>query len=266
MYKSKRVIVVGNSASGHDISIDLVSTASHPVYLSRRSKSKWEGGEPPLGISWKPTIKKFEHNGRIQFTDNTYLDDIDAVIYCTGYKASFPFWNQKANGRPLWDYKSDKMEGCYWHTFFRDFPNLGIVGLPRTLTFRSFEYQAIALARLWSGRNSLVLPSLDAQKRWEVQQYEKTRAQHRKFHDITWENGETTEYLEYLFKFAGLGTIHGEGRIPPALGRDLVWAIDHIHKYSAPLPLAENLDVEENVEEGWLWLSKAPHCKIGPNS
>ncbi|KAH0592438.1 hypothetical protein MHUMG1_09824 [Metarhizium humberi] len=231
LYEHKRVIVVGNSASGHDVAADLVSAAQHPVYVSRRSKSKWDGDEPPPGISWKPTIREFQPDGRVVFADDTYLDNVDAVIYCTGYKASFPFWNEKANKQPLWDYKADRLVKSYRHTFFRDYPNLGIVGLPRTLTFRSFEYQAIALARLWSNRNSIPLPSREEQEAWEVQQAEKTRARGVKFHDVPWENGETAEYLGYLFDIAGLGTLSGEGRIPPALGRDLVWAIENIHKY-----------------------------------
>ncbi|EFY91634.1 dimethylaniline monooxygenase, putative [Metarhizium acridum CQMa 102] len=264
LYESKRVIVVGNSASGHDVSADLVSAAQHPVYVSRRSKSKWDGDEPPFGISWKPTIREFQQDGRVVFSDDTYLDDIDAVIYCTGYKASFPFWNEQANKQPLWDYKADRLVKSYWHTFFRDYPNLGIVGLPRTLTFRSFEYQAVALARLWSNRNSIPLPSREDQEAWELHQTEKTRARRGKFHDIPWENGETTEYLKYLFNFAGLGTISGEGRIPPALGRDLVWAIENIHKYPEHTTQGKKKgDGGETVEEGWVLVANSCMNHLG---
>lgn len=245
--------MVGNSASGHDVSTDLVTAAQHPVYVSRRSKSKWDGDDPPFGISWKPTIREYKQDGRVIFSDGTYLDNIDAIIYCTGYKASFPFWNEKANKAPLWNYKRDRLVGSYQHTFFRDYPNLGIVGLPRTLTFRSFEYQAIALARLWSNRNSMALPPREIQEWWEIEQDRKTRSRRGKFHDIPWENGETTEYLEYLFKIAGLGTIHGEGRIPPALGKEMVWAIEHIHKYPEP-PTHEKNGVGADEDEGESWL------------
>jgi hypothetical protein len=256
IYESKRVLVVGNSASGHDVSADLVSAAQLPVYVSRRSKSLWDGDEPPPGMAWKPTIREFREDGRIIFSDDTFLDDVDAVIYCTGYKASFPFWNEKANKGPLWDYKADKMVGSYWHTFFRDYPDLGIVGLPRTLTFRSLEYQAIALARLWSKRNSIPLPSRKEQEAWEVQQEDKSRARRSKFHDVPWDDGETVEYLEYLFKFAGLGTIRGEGRVPPVLGRDMVWAIENIHKY--PEPSTHHLEgvCEMEVDQGWALVSR----------
>lgn len=260
VYENKRVIVVGNSASGHDVCADLVSVAQLPVYVSLRSKSKWDGDEPPAGVAWKPTIKEFSQDGRVIFSDDTFLDNIDAVIYCTGYKASFPFWNETTNKRPLWDYQSDKLIGSYQHTFFRDFPTLGIIGLPRTLTFRSFEYQAIALARLWSNRNSISLPSTAEQENWERKQAERTRARHGKFHDIPWENGETTEYLDYLFKLSGLGTINGDGRIPPVLGKDMVWAIEHVRKYPEPRNHGvewQRADEDEvSEEDGWLLVQR----------
>ncbi|KAL1861337.1 hypothetical protein VTK73DRAFT_7138 [Phialemonium thermophilum] len=98
VYADKRVVIVGNSASGHDLSSELVSTARLPVYQSRRSKSRWDGDEPPEGIEWKPVIREYLPDagrgggGRIVFDDGSTLDDVDAVIYCTGYKASSPRW------------------------------------------------------------------------------------------------------------------------------------------------------------------------------
>ena len=255
VYTSKRVIVIGNSASGHDVSTDLLTEAELPVYVSRHSKSRWDGDEPPAGIAWTPVIREFLPSGRIVFDDDTHLDDVDAVVYCTGYRVSFPFWNEAANGRPLWDYRTEHLVGGYWHTFFRDFPTLGIVGLPRTLTFRSFEYQGIALARLWAGRNALPLPGLDEQARWEAERVRRTQAEGKKFHDIPWDTGETTDYLEFLFRLAGLGTLKGEGRIPPVLGKDLIWAIEHVRKYPVPPGNDERATRgpgDETEEPGWV--------------
>ncbi|RFU25906.1 hypothetical protein B7463_g10431, partial [Scytalidium lignicola] len=233
-HSSKKVVVIGNSASGRDVAAELVSTAHLPVYQSRRSKSKWDGDEPPPGIAWKSVIKEFQLDGRIIFEDGTYLDDIDTVIYCTGYLASFPFWNAKNNGRALWDYKRNKAIKGYWHTFFQDFPTFAIVGLPRVLTFRSFEYQAIAIARLFSGRNTAPLPPLTEMERWEKERERETQRRRKKFHDVEWETGETMDWLEGLFRIAGLGTLSGDGRLPPTLGKDVIWAINHIKKYPEP--------------------------------
>jgi hypothetical protein len=106
-------------------------------------------------------VKEYLPSGRILFSDDTYLDDIDTVIYCTGYLLSFPFWNSTQISRPIWDYQRNKLVKTYLHTFFQDFKNLGVVGVPRTLTFCSFEYQANALARVFAGREAVELPRVE---------------------------------------------------------------------------------------------------------
>jgi hypothetical protein len=255
VYSSKKILVIGNSASGIDVTADLLPAAHLPVYQSRRSKSRWDGKEPPVGIEWKPIIKEFRLDGRIVFKDDTYLDDIHTVIYCTGYKASFPFWNEKANGGPLWDYVENKLVKAYWHTFFQDFATLAIVGLPRTLTFRSFEYQAIALARLYSGRNAQSLPPVAEQQKWERDRLERVKEEGTKFHDVQWDNGETKEWLGGLFEIAGLGTLLGDGRIPPVLGKELVWALEHIKKHPEPEE-EESATDEENNDAEWVLVER----------
>jgi hypothetical protein len=246
-YTSEKVVVIGNSASGHDVTEELVSTADHPVYQSRRSKSRWDGTEPPYGIAWKPVISEYLLNGRIIFEDGTYLDDIDKVIYCTGYKASFPFWNEKVNGRPMWDYERNRIINGYWHTFFQDFKTLAIVGLPRVLTFRSFEYQAIALARLYSGRNAVSLPPVEEMKKWVKETEKQHTKEGRKFHDVEWTTGETKEWLQKFFDISALGTLTGDGRIPPVLGKEMIWAIEHLRKYPEP-GMGDVIEVRKEVK------------------
>lgn len=237
IYQSKKVLIIGNSASGHDLTTELVQTARHPVYQSRRSPSRWDGAEPPPGIAWKPVIKTFLPTGRIVFEDDTYLDNVDSVIYCTGYKASFPFWNSAKNGREIFDYKTNKLVKTYLHTFFRDFPTtLGIVGMPRVLTFRSFEYQAIALARVFSRRDGgrLLARGVNEMERWEREREERCRREKKKFHDIEWETGETWGWLDELYGIAGLPLLGGEGRTPPVFGEEVRWAVEHLRKYPEP--------------------------------
>lgn len=206
-------------------------------------------------------VKEYKSTGRILFDDDTHLDDVDAVIYCTGYKVSFPFWNSKANGRPLWDYESNKLIKGYWHTFLQDIPTVAIVGLPRVLTFRSFEYQAIALARLWAGRNSTPLPSLAEQQAWESEREKQSRIHRTNFHQIEWENGETREWLQKFFDIAGLGTLSGQGRIPPALSNDIIWAIENLKKYpdeSAREKARDNKEIEPTSPstEDWVLVDR----------
>ncbi|PWY92218.1 FAD/NAD(P)-binding domain-containing protein [Aspergillus heteromorphus CBS 117.55] len=236
-FTNKKVLIIGNSSSGQDLTTSLLHSAALPIYQSRRSRGRWDGDTPPPGVVWKPIITRYLPSGDIIFSDGSMLSssDIDTVIYCTGYKPSFPFWNTARNGgHPLYDYAQDRLLGTYLHTFFQRFADLAIVGLPRVLTFRSMEYQAIAVARLWAGRNAVGLPSTEEQARWEANRVELTRQERRKFHDIPWDNGETMEYLRGLFELAGLPRLEGQGRCPPVLDERTRWAIANLKKYPEP--------------------------------
>ncbi|KAF2658833.1 putative dimethylaniline monooxygenase [Lophiostoma macrostomum CBS 122681] len=256
-YSGQRVVVIGNSASGHDITTQLVESRKPqlPIYQSRRSKSLWDGPDTPPDIEWKPIIARFDAEAdEIIFTDNTRLRNIDAVIYCTGYAPSFPFWNTEANGGPLYDYDDGHLKGIYQHTFFRSFSNtLGIIGMPRVLTFRSFEYQAIALARLFAGRNTKPLPPLAEQEAWEKKRLRLVKEEGRKFHDIIWDNGETMGWLRFLFELSGLPVLEGIGRTPPVLNKETRWAIEHVRKYPIP-DRGKAGDDEAAVAEDGEWL------------
>ncbi|KAJ6172518.1 hypothetical protein N7470_001585 [Penicillium chermesinum] len=233
-YEDKKVIVIGNSASGKDISTFLNGHVAYPLYQSRKSPSRWDGDEPPSGISWKPIITKYHQSGEIEFADGSILADVDNVIYCTGYHPSFPFWNTGNNGRPIYSYEEGRINGSYLHTFVRNFHTLAIIGIPRVLTFRSMEYQAIAVARVWAGRNSVPLPPDEEQAKWESDRWDLVKRENRKFHDITWDNGETHDYLQALYNIAGLPQLYGAGRYPPVLNDETRWAINHLKKYPEP--------------------------------
>jgi hypothetical protein len=237
-YPNKRVLIIGNSASGHDITTQLAQSGlvQLPVYQSRRTRSRWDGSSPPSGVEWKPIISSYDSlSGAVHFADGSTLRDIDVVIYCTGYKPSFPFWNAAANGGSLYDYAENKLDSFYQHTFSTRFPrSLGIIGLPRVLTFRSFEYQAIALARLFCGREVISLPPLSVMQKWEKERAEECKESGRAFHTILWDDGETMEWFRYLYEMAGLPVLEGKGRVPPVLTDEQRWAYNNVKKYPEP--------------------------------
>ena len=261
IYENKRVLVIGNSASGHDITTLLVQSSKPklPIYQSRQTSSRWDGKEPLEGIVWKPVIKEYNAStDEIIFEDGTHITDIDAVIYCTGYKPSYPFWNEQANGGALYDYKEGHLLDSFQHTFSRTFPyTLGMIGMPRVLTFRSFEYQAIALARLFSGRIAKPLPPLHEQEQWERRRVEIVQREKRKFHDIQWDSGETLNWLRFLFETSGLPVLEGLGRCPPVLEEKTRWAIEHIRKYPEPSRgwIAEEVEKEDG---DWVVINNPP--------
>ena len=227
-FNNKKVLVVGNSLSGRDIADDLIKVAQLPVYVSRRHRTIWDAPESDEGIDWKPVVVELiSETGRILFEDGSYLSGIDHIIYCTGYKPSFPFWNTSANGQELYDYSKSKLNGSYLHTFFKNFPTLGIIGLGKTLAFRSYEYQAIALARVFAGRNATDLPS---QEEWETFWENYTRTNGMEFHEVSIEDGELLRWYTQLSNIAGL-PLCGKGRVPPAFTDEAIWQLRNVKRY-----------------------------------
>jgi len=76
----------------------------------------------------------------------------------------------------------------------------------------------------------------------------------RKFHDIVWDSGdggETGVWLGGLYKIAGLGTLlGGDGRTPPPLSKELIWALENLHKY--PIPGDDDKDSQKEEQNGWV--------------
>ncbi|KAL9116044.1 MAG: hypothetical protein Q9227_000412 [Pyrenula ochraceoflavens] len=221
---------------------------SYPIGF-RQSK---DGPNPPPGVIWKPIITEYlPTTNEILFADSTRLSSVDAIIYRTGYKPSYPFWNSAANGPPLFDYKANRLRNFYQHTFSQIFPRtLGIIGLPRVLTFRSFKYQAVALARLFAGREAKPLPPLQEQKEWERQRAALVERAGRKFHDIPWDNGGTMEWLRGLFEMSGLFVLEGWGRCPPVMGEEVRWPVENVKKYPDYEGGMDNSDGHNEEGEG----------------
>ncbi|GAA5904869.1 uncharacterized protein JCM6883_004894 [Sporobolomyces salmoneus] len=110
-YENKTVLVVGNSASGYDITREIAMSiherrtalpnqATIPlprIYQSARSPSALGiAFDAPDAPSWAKEIKVFppiqKIAGRtIVFEDGQTLDDVDVIQFATGYTFSFPF-------------------------------------------------------------------------------------------------------------------------------------------------------------------------------
>ncbi|KAF9263242.1 FAD/NAD(P)-binding domain-containing protein [Marasmius fiardii PR-910] len=84
-YTNKTVVLVGNGASGGDISMQLGP-------LTKTYQSLKEGVEPIPGsnVIVKPTISHF-NSSSIIFTDGSSLESVDTVIAATGYTYLVPF-------------------------------------------------------------------------------------------------------------------------------------------------------------------------------
>jgi hypothetical protein len=110
----------------------------------------------------KPTIDRFDRE-RVYFTDGS-VEQVDAVIYCTGYKISFPFLDEALGGA------GDNEVSLYHRVIPPKLPGLYFIGLiqPIGATMPIAEIQSEWVADLLEGRAAL--PS-EPQMNHEIARY-----------------------------------------------------------------------------------------------
>ncbi|KAG4027285.1 hypothetical protein MFRU_031g00340 [Monilinia fructicola] len=204
--KDQTVLLIGGSVSSNDIAREISATAKG-VYQSTR------GGQFDLPISFLPPgtqrvgeCSSFEtsNDGRgiVHLKDGTTLDGIDKVIICTGYHISYPF---------LLPYHNDLIspaeanetvlvtDGTQLHNLHKDIfyipdPTLAFVGTAYYVsTFSLFEFQAIAVAAVFSGRAQL--PSEEAMREEYILRV-KEKGFGRAFHALN--EGREPKYVREL--------------------------------------------------------------------
>ncbi|KAI8186634.1 Thiol-specific monooxygenase [Colletotrichum sp. SAR 10_75] len=159
----KRVVVVGASVSGADISVDLINTAKLPIYsvVNGRKANLYfgDGAFHHPKISRQATISRIE--GRtVHFIDGTSVSDVDSIIFATGFTWTLPFL-------PTVEVRNNRVTGLYQHVIYHRDPTLLFIGaVAAGLTFKIFEWQAVLAARVLSGRARL--PPVEEQAKWEA--------------------------------------------------------------------------------------------------
>ena len=138
------------------------------------------------------------------------LCGIHHVIVCTGYHVSFPFMRQyHADGVAATDADEEVIvtSGQQTHNLHKDIwyipdPTLAFIGVPyHVATFTLFEFQAIALAAVFSGRAKL--PSRESM--WvEYAERLKRKGAGRNFHSLK-KRGEEIGYVNELVDLVNAG-------------------------------------------------------------
>ena len=194
-YVDKRVVVIGNSASGIDIASQVATKCRLPLIQSQRSESFLQPDQSPTKVE-KPEITEFIPEGRkIRFADGSIEDDVDAILYCTGYFYSFPFL--KHLDPPVIS-SGDYVQNLYQHTFYRPQPTLSFVALnQKIIPFPVAEAQSAVIARVLSGR--LSLPSDKEMEDWERSTLQETGGG-RNFHVLKFP--KDADYINMLHDWA----------------------------------------------------------------
>ena len=197
-FADKKVVVVGNSASGVDIGAQIGKVCKRPLLQSSRTENIFFSHG---ALSWKediPEIVEFldpkEFNRSVRLANGRIEQDIDGVLFATGYFYSFPFLKIDppiiTNGLRTRD--------VYKQLFHIKYPTLAFPVLPqRVIPFPIAENQAAVFARVWSGR--LTLPSECEMRAWEDRKLE-NRADGRMMHILNFP--EDADYLNMLYDWA----------------------------------------------------------------
>lgn len=165
-YADKKVLVVGNSASGLDIATQISRHSKSPLLLSVHDPTD-EDHLAHTRAEEVPAIEELlvEERG-VRFSDGRVEKDLDAIVYCTGYLFTFPFLETLMPGLVS---DGRRVYGLYRHLFHIDHPTLVFPGLPiKVIPFPVSEAQAAVYARVWA--NALTLPSTKEMSRWEEEE------------------------------------------------------------------------------------------------
>ncbi|KIW92725.1 uncharacterized protein Z519_06573 [Cladophialophora bantiana CBS 173.52] len=167
-FRDKKVIVIGNSASGLDIAAQIGKYCRKPVLLSSRSVSAF--GTLPGGGYREDVDEVVEflspkqgESRAVRFKSGRIEKHIDAVVFATGYFYSYPFLSGVL---PPLVTDGFRTRGTYQHLFSIDHPTLAfpVINL-KVIPFPLSQNQAAVLARVWSNR--LDLPSTAEMRDWE---------------------------------------------------------------------------------------------------
>ncbi|KAK3654178.1 monooxygenase [Elasticomyces elasticus] len=217
-YAGKKVIVVGNSASGIDIGHQIEQSCKSPLLLSSKSESFLVNAASSTKVDKPPIAEYVIEDRSVRFEDGTTETDVDAVLYCTGYFYSFPFLSTLD---PPVITTGEKVENLYQHIFYQPHPTLAFPVLnQKIIPFPMAEAQGAVVARVFSGR--LGLPYVDEMKAWE-RDWVKQNGDGRMFHVLKFPMD--ADYINMLHDWSMSADGEGSerGKTPPYWGEKEYW-------------------------------------------
>ncbi|XP_077595950.1 uncharacterized protein LOC144212177 [Stigmatopora nigra] len=150
-FSSLSVVVLGAKASGVDISLELAQAGAR-VTLSHHGPALSAGF--PAAIRQSSPVAGVEDDGRIRFQDGRRCA-ADVLLFCTGYKYSFPFLDAGGLGLEM---DEGLVAPLYRLMMPPAFPSLVFIGLCKQICpFPNFDCQVRYALAVLSG--SVSLPS-----------------------------------------------------------------------------------------------------------
>ena len=151
-FAAQRVVLLGAKASGIDLGLE-IETRARAVFLCSRDHQR---SEPLHGnLRREPNVVGFAGERDVMLADGRTLADIDAFVYCTGYRYRFDFLEEG-----IVDLDDNWVHPLRLDLFTERAPTLGFIGLPyQVVPFPLIEAQSRVFAHVLAGTIPLPAPA-----------------------------------------------------------------------------------------------------------
>lgn len=151
-FTDKSVLVIGGGPSGMDIALD-ISKFSEKVILSHHVKEQIMT-KFPSNITLKPDVIKINEN-KIIFDDGS-TDNVNVILFSTGYLYNFPFLSDKCGIRV----EDNCVQPVYKHFLHIYRPTMCFIGIPfYCCNFLLYDLQAKVFLKVMN--NEIKLPTTE---------------------------------------------------------------------------------------------------------
>ena len=156
-FKGKHVVMIGSSYSAEDIGTQCHKYGAARITFSYRTKPM--AFDWPEGFEEKPLLTKVV-GSTCYFKDGSKVDDVDAIIFCTGYLNHYPFLPDELRLKTKTSlYPGNLYKGIFW----LQNPKLMYIGAQdQYYTFNMFDAQAWYARDVVLGR--ITLPDAETRK------------------------------------------------------------------------------------------------------
>lgn len=177
-YAGSRVVVLGASASGLDIMLELAPYAKE-ILLSHNLPVPVPS-DLPSNVRQVRGVVAASENGFI-FGDGTSAE-ADVILYCTGYEYTFPFLTKECNVT----IEDNVVKPLYKHLIHSAFPSLAFIGIPfQICPFPLFDFQVQYFVASIAGRLTLPSPGeMAAMSKKDLEQQRKDGQMDRHYHRL----------------------------------------------------------------------------------
>lgn len=235
-FEGKTVLLIGGSTSSVDIAKELNGIAKNVYQSTRNGAFDHPTAMLPPGTTRVSEVASFnleQHGhvpddapipGTVTLVDGQVLTHIDRIVIATGYHCTYPFlseYHRDSVPPSQADETALVTDGTQMHNLHKDIfyipdPTLAFIGVPYyTATFSLFEFQAIAVAAVYSGK--ALLPK-EAAMRAEYNRRVEEKGYGRTFHSL---RGQDVEYANELRAWINPGIVAAGGK--PVEGHTQEW-------------------------------------------